>query len=501
MIKYPGSNIKGFIAERMLPSTPGIVYIIVILFFSTVNIFAQKEKIQITAKGNLNQNEVNGVKFREFVDNVEIRQGNMITTCDRAIYYYEKDEAELIGNVVSKQDTITIKTPKGYYYGAASTVTSVSGIELNDSHFTLRSRKGSYNFDEKKAVFTEGVVLFDSNSHVIANKLTYFRDEDKAVAVGNVEVRDTSSVIFADSLINFRIKRISYGYKNVKMFNPLNKTIILAGRFENKDSTGYSKITEKPVFVQIDSTGGGKLDTLYMTSKTMEAYQDSTDRFTATDSVRMFRNNFSTVNSHTIFNRKENTIFTSRLEGDANPPLLWYENSQLIGDSIYINIDKKKLKQIRILQNAFMLSMNEGFQYRYDQISGRKINMNFTDGEINMIDIDGNLLSIYYLYDEKDPNGLVKSSSERGRLIFKDKKIEDVKLYGAVVSDYHPENIILGKEKDFTLPGFIIYNIKPRKEQFLTNQIEAALIKLDEIIKNSDGKYSNIKKREPKKGL
>lgn len=476
--------------------------IIPMLFLLTFNLFAQQERIQINApEGSLSQKEVNGVKFREFVGNVVITQGNMRTTCDQAIYYYEKEEAELIGNVVCVQDTITIKTPKGYYYGNTRMVFSESGLELNDSHYTLRAKKGYYYFNEKRADFSNQVVLFDKISNVIADKLTYFRDESKAVAVGNVQVCDTSTVVFADSLIRLREKKISYGYKNVKMFSPSNKTIMLADKFETNDSTGYSRITERPFFIQVDSTTEGKLDTLYMTSKTMEAFQDSTDRFTATDSVKIFRNNFSTVNSMTLFKRKDNKIFTNRLEGDANPPVLWYDNSQLIGDSISIHIEEKKLKQIQIIQNAFMLSVNEGFEYRYDQISGRNILMRFNEGEIKQIDIEGNLLSIYYLYDGKEANGLVKSSSEKGKLFFNEKKIEDVKLYGSVVSDYNPENIILGKEKDFTLPGFVIYKNKPRKEEFLTKEVKAALIKLDEIIKNSDGKYSNIKRREPKKSL
>jgi lipopolysaccharide export system protein LptA len=472
---------------------------ILIFLFSSLNIFAQQqERMNITGEifkqVTVTDTDPKGSNYREFTGSVIITQGNLKITCDRAIQYYEKDEAELIGNVVAVQDTITVKSPKGYYYAKTRTTFSDSGIELNDSHYTLKARTGYYYFNEKKADFTNNVNLFDKISNINADHVTYFRDENKAVAVGRVMVCDTSSVIFADSLIHFRVKKLTYGFKNVQIYNPGNKTIILSGKLVNNDSTGYSNITEKPLFIQVDSTAQAKFDTLYIRAKSMEAYQDSTNRFVAIDSVKMFRSNFSAVNNITTLFRKENKIFAHRLEGDIKPPVVWYEESQLYGDSIFINLEKKKLKRIDVLQNAFMLSLNEGHQYRYDQMSGRKIFMHFADSEIKRIDIEGALLSIYYLYDNKEPNGLVKASSERGKLYFKEKKVEDVKLYGSVVSDYHPENIILGKEKDFTLPGFILFKNKPRKEEFLTKEVEAALNKLSEIIKNSDGRYSNIKK-------
>lgn len=464
-------------------------------FCFTGFLYSQQERINIVGGDSLKKFEINGVQWREISGGIiTITQGNLTITCKIVKHFPDKNEAELIGDVIAVQDTMTIKTPRGYYWGETRKVFSESGLELDDSHYKLTASRGYYYFDEKRADFFDNVNLFDKISNVNAAHLTYFRLEDKAIAVGNVMVSDTSSVIFADSLIHFKLRKISHGFKNVKIFNPRNRSFILAGEFQNNDSTGYANIKDHPLFVQIDSTAGGKFDTLYISAKTMDAYQDSTDRFTASDSVKMFRTNFAAVNNFTTLFRKDSRIFSYRLESDTKPPVIWYEESQLYGDSIMLNMEKKKLKLIEINRNAFMLSLNEGQKFRFDQMSGRKINMNFADGEINRIDIDGALLSIYYLYDNKEPNGLVKASSERGKMYFKEKKVDDVKLYGSVISDYHPENVILGKEKDFTLPGFILYKNKPRKDEFYNKEVEAALIKLDEIIKNTNGKYPNIKK-------
>ena len=76
-------------------------------------------------------------------------------------------------------------------------------------------------------------------------------------------------------------------------------------------------------------------------------------------------------------------------------------------------------------------------------------------------------MSIYYLYEENEPNGLVKSSAEKADLFFDEGKIVNVKLYGTPESEYHPEPAIIGKEKDFILPSFVIFNNRPSKENIL----------------------------------
>jgi len=473
-----------------------MLFLLLALFSSSL-LRAQdaQNKINISGGEVLRNIDDGNTRYRVYEGGTPtITQGNLKITCKKIMHYFEKNEAELIGDVVAVQDTVTIKTQHGYYWGDDRKVFSETGVELNDSHYILNANRGYYYFNDKKADFFDNVRLADKLSLVTGDHLTYLRPTDKVEAVGHVMISDTSSVVFADSLIHFKIKKISYGYRNVRIFNPRNKSVILADRFENIDSTGYSGISGHPLFIQVDSTSDGKLDTLFIASKKMEAYQDSTNRFTAIDSVRIFRSTFSAVNSLTTLYRKDNRIVTYRLETDTKPPVIWNEDSQIFGDSILINMENRKLKLIEVKQNGFMLSLNEGQKFRYDQMSGRNINMNFAEGQMSRIDVEGALLSIYYLYDNKEPNGLVKASSERGKMFFKEKKVDDVKLYGSVVSEYHPENVILGKEKDFTLPGFIIYPNKPRKEEFLNKDVENALIKLDEIIKNADGKYPNLKK-------
>ena len=45
--------------------------------------------------------------------------------------------------------------------------------------------------------------------------------------------------------------------------------------------------------------------------------------------------------------------------------------------------------------------------------------------------------------------------------------MSEVKMYGTPASEYHPENLVKGNEKDFTLPSFKVYLNRPKKESIL----------------------------------
>ena len=74
------------------------------------------------------------------------------------------------------------------------------------------------------------------------------------------------------------------------------------------------------------------------------------------------------------------------------------------------------------------------------------------------------------MYDEEEANGLIKSSGREAKIFFKDNQVDKVYLYKDPVTEYHPEQLVKGNEKDFTLPTFIIYSNKPQKEQLLKDR-------------------------------
>ncbi|MDP3830838.1 MAG: hypothetical protein Q8Q47_06185, partial [Ignavibacteriaceae bacterium] len=143
------------------------------------------------------------------------------------------------------------------------------------------------------------------------------------------------------------------------------------------------------------------------------------------------------------------------------------ENSQLSGDTIIVHLEEKRIKKMDVINNSLVVSQNVDYPSRYDQITGKDVTLHFDDDGLKRTEVFENVLSIYFLYEETEPNGLIKASSKDAVIEFSDKKVEKVRLYADPNSEYHPENLVAGKEQVFLLPNFIFYTDKPVKEQLL----------------------------------
>lgn len=418
---------------------------------------------------------VNGENIREVIGNVIMTQGDVQVTCERALQYLTRNEAELIGNVVAVQDTITIRSERGYYYGNTKTSYTNKRVFLNDTHVELEADSGYYYFDENRADFYGNVKMMDTVNTLSSVKLTYYNKENRAVAVGSVAIEDTASTVYADSLIHFRDSAYTEGFRNVIVLNKKNKMAITGAELYNDNKKNYSKVVGNPVMLQIDSTKSGTLDTLIISSKVMEAIKDSGDVMIATDSVKIIRGDFASRTNHAIMYRDENRIFTAKKKEEKVQPIMWYSETQVVGDTLNIYLKDKRLDWIFIKKDAFILSQKENQDFRFDQVSGDSLKLHFENDKLNNTDVLGNVLSIYFIFEDTKPNGLLKASSENGRIYFKESKVDEVRLFGSVKSEYHPENLVEGNEKDFTLPSFVIHKNRPSKKSVIGKEQQRAL--------------------------
>jgi lipopolysaccharide export system protein LptA len=460
------------------------LFLIFYLIAFPIIINAQADNVIKVVGDSLVGKVINGESIREVYGNVIMTQGKVRITCLKAIQYLAKNEVELLGNVVVVQDSVVIKTSSGYYYGDSKTAYSNSGVSLFDGHIKLESKNGFYYTNEKKAYFFDNVILKDEASTIWTERLHYFNDDDKLIASGNVKVVDSTSVIYADSLIHNRKDQISFAFKNVKVFDPENKLAIFGNQLENYQLKKYSKMIGNPIMIKIDTTDAGEIDTLFISARMMESFNDSTDKLIASDSVRIFRGEVSSINNYTVLFRNKDNLVTFKKENDVLPPVLWNENSQLIGDTVNILLEDNRLKEMIIDSNASIISFVKNYDTKFDQISGKQIKMYFGGNGLERTEVFGKVLSIYYLFEDGEPNGLLKSSSENAFIYFKDNEVVDVKFYGNPSSEYHPENMIAGKEKEFTIPTFRIIENRPNRESFLNEHSILLLSLIKEIEAN-----------------
>ncbi|MFA8343222.1 MAG: OstA-like protein [Rhodothermaceae bacterium] len=442
--------------------------LIIALLLITFSFAQKKEKVEITGRTLIGK-EIDGQRIKEVVDEVIIKHGKTKITCNKAIQFIDTNEIELFGNVVVVKDSVIIFTERGFYRGNDEVAYSNNSLVLDDGKVILTAKKGFYFLNEERAEFYNDVSMFDSESKLFAQKLIYWKETEKAVATGEVKLSDTSSVVFSDSLITNKKTNDTFAYQNVRVVNKDNELNVYGSYLEHKSKDKYSKVLGKPLLVQVDTSSSGVIDTLMIKSVTMEMFGDSlSNKLIATDSVEIIRGDFLAKNNRTIYYKGEERLYTEKSDLELAPqPIMWFTENQLSGDTINVYLKNNNIDFVDVRQEAFILSTFPEFDFRFNQISGDSVKIFFKDSNIDVTDVKGNVLSIYYLFDEEEENGLIKSSSEDAKLIFKDNSIDEVKFYVSVENEFHPEAVIENNEKDFTLPRFFVAKQKPVKKEFL----------------------------------
>jgi lipopolysaccharide export system protein LptA len=379
---------------------------------------------------------VNGEDIRELTGNVHLVQDNVLVWCDRAVQHLAKNEVELTGRVRVLRDTVTLTAKRGTYYGNTKKAVCEDGVRLETTHVTLLADSGTYFTQEKKSFFHSHVRVIDSTTTIFSDELTYLEKERESIAVHRVKVINSDN--------------------NVQLFGDY---------LEHFDDTRYTRITEQPRLMQIDTSSKGVIDTLVVKSIVMESFDDSTKKLIATDSVAMARGPLSVrCGWARYFTQKQ---FIELRE----TPVVWYEDNQASGDSITLFMSHNKLQHAVIRNRTFALSLSDSaYPARYNQLTGRKIEMFFQDDKLHEMAVDQNAISLYYLYDGKDPNGANRTSGDIITMTFLAGKIDLIRIVRGIEGTYYPETMVMKKEEKYNLDGFDLRTDRPTLKSIFPTQ-------------------------------
>jgi hypothetical protein len=72
-----------------------------------------------------------------------------------------------------------------------------------------------------------------------------------------------------------------------------------------------------------------------------------------------------------------------------------------------------------------------------------------------------NAISLYYLYDGKEPNGANRTSGDAITMSFFEGKIDLIRVVKGIEGTYYPDNMVLKNETKYNLDGFDLRGDRP----------------------------------------
>jgi hypothetical protein len=161
------------------------------------------------------------------------------------------------------------------------------------------------------------------------------------------------------------------------------------------------KQSKDTMYISADTLYSGRLTDLKRKMPKVrakeEALKDSSlnKYFEAFHHVKIYSDSLQGVADSLFYGLADSTI---RLHKN---PILWANQNQITGDTIYMLLNNKKAEQLNILNNAMAISAVDSTDY-FNQLKGNSIVVDFVDGKMHQMQTKGSAENIYFATDSEE---------------------------------------------------------------------------------------------------
>lgn len=457
----------------------------------------ETKEVEIINSDILHFEEADGKKFTKLKGNVQLRQDRLLMFCDSAKLDKENNGMEAWGHVHIQNDTVNaysdylnydsklkllfLKTNAWLTDGKARIVADEifyktrnkeayyqTGGTVYRAKSVIVSRFAHYFTKKAEVYFSKNVDITDPDYHLTSDTLKYAVNTDVATFFGNTVIYNKKSRIFCDngwfdtrqSIASFgactRVldgsqildsdslyyeRKTGYGrsYRNFQWKDTTMEAELLGQQGDYFDEQQKVKAWSKAYMIyKMDN------DSLFITADTLRSQHTS-----ATDTTRIFLGYYHMK----MFSRQMQGACDSMKYSFADStfrmydkPILWADTTQMTADTIFLTVKNRKADKLYLLNAAFLI-MPSGKKY-FDQVKGRNIYGYFHDNELQRMNAENNVESLYFGKNEKGKVlGANKALCVNMSMYFKDKKVKSVTFISKPDAVFTPLRMLADADK------------------------------------------------------
>ncbi len=352
-----------------------------------------------------------------------------------------------------------------YYY---------SGGEVRDSLNTLTSIRGNYRPQTNQAVFSQDVTLVNPKFTLTSDTLLYNTETKIADIISpskivyekettihsslgwyntvtersmlldrSVIVHEDGKMMTGDTI--FYDKAIGFGQvlHHLEMRDSAQHATLYGEYGEMWEDGNHGFATDSALMIDWSDS----LHLAYIHADTLFteelAYTDSmlmadstiTDstyrRVRAFHGVRVYRDDMQMVCDSMVYLGSDSTIYL------YTDPICWSDNQQISADSMRIFIVNGVIDHAVGIKNALCV-MNDTLDI-FNQMSGKELTAYLIDGEVRIVDVSGNALTIYYPKEEDGGYvGLNTTESSFIRVYVENQEVQRIRFTQATTGVLYP---------------------------------------------------------------
>ena len=389
--------------------------------------------------------------------NVRLVKGDMTLSSSSLLYDLNTNIAYYTngGTVVSKKNNNTLTSIKGHYYSNYQRLSFKDSVVLTNPEYTMTSDTLDYNELSEIAYFSgntfitgEGNLIFCKNGfYDTKNDISEFNQDAYLISDGH---KIEGQKLYYDRNIGF-----GKAINNVTLTDTVNK-IIINGDYATRNEISHTSYVTGNSFV---SKWFEEEDTLFLSADTIKVVKNeltNQNSMFSYHSVRFYKKDIQGVCDSMVYLQSDSVLQIYK------DPIIWSENSQMSGDTIYIHIANNKIDELNFRKNSFIIdavsffdSITQSLVYtkQYDQIKGKNITGYFSQDSIRKVIVTGNGQSIFYTgEDGKRKQGLNRIDCSDIEIRFDKNKIDEILFIKEPAGKLIPIQDVKSEEEE--LKGF-----------------------------------------------
>ena len=424
-----------------------------------------KNEVTITNKtGNITAPELTydlNSKLATYTNSATIKSKTSTLTSKAGQYYSNTKDALFTNNVKLKGTEYDVATDSLYYNVGTEianfvTYTKVTNIAKGQ---VIETTRGFYNMRTGNAQFSERSKLEDKTRKVIADNISINEKAKKYNLRGKAIFIDyEEKAEYRGEIVDFDKLNELYHIEGNGMVRNEKENFVITGNYLDGDGkSGKFLARGKPVLI-IKQDG----DSTYITADTLYSNKVNTTKKIVTDSITKqttitFLKNLTELNKpkpkqflvnnttdttlryfeafhHVkIYNDSLQALCDSLYYSDVDStirlyknPIVWNQNNQITGDTIYLHTRNKKAQLVEVIERAFVINKVE--PKFFNQIKGNNLTCYLNDGNLDSLYARGSAEIIFYIQDEaKGFVGVDKSAASIINAYFTNREIYKLK--------------------------------------------------------------------------
>lgn len=328
------------------------------------------------------------------------------------------------------QDTLnTLTSVRGNYTPNTKKAVFSKTVKLVNPRFVLTSDTMLYNTETKIAdIVSPTEIIYEDETDIHSSRGWYNTDNERSMLLDRSIVHHSDGQTMTGDTIYYD-KRIGFGevLGKMQMVDSTREATLYGeyGQMYEDHNRGYA--TDSALMVDWSDTAHITYihaDTLFTEELNFEdsARMDSTyRRMRGHYGVRVYRNDAQMVCDSMVYLGSDSTMHL------YIKPICWNDNQQISADSMTVYIVNGTVEHMHGVGNALCV-MEDSIDY-YNQMSGKEVLAYLKDEALDIIDMSGNALTIYYAKEDNGGYvGLNTTESSFIRMYIEDQKMHHMRF-------------------------------------------------------------------------